>query len=158
MGNYFYKPTYLDSLPIELRRLLLCYVPEEAVNISDFKCFQKIANDKQYWRRLYEEEFSKDLEFSHQYGTDFEVYFKNQKRWFDLDEVKSYYKENILSYDDINEETSLRLSLIICEDWEIKLDCLLRSEPKLLQYIESLFYSAIFKYCLNIVKYLITVQ
>src|SRR5581483_6589471 len=51
--------TYFDLLPIELKEILLTYIPLEASEICDKEStFTNACSDEDYWEKLYRQEFS----------------------------------------------------------------------------------------------------
>src|SRR5581483_5296768 len=61
--------TYFDLLPIELKEILLIYIPLEASEICDKEStFTNACLSEDYWEKLYHEEFSsRRLKSPHNY-------------------------------------------------------------------------------------------
>ena len=181
MGNYYSTGVsneflYFDVLSTDLKKLLLCYIPEHALDLTKpddksqyfqsnmvnklfFKqnrhrrnltaSFESTILDERYWTRLYQEEFSN----SPITGNAFETYFNASHKWSTVDEMDNLDDEDFIS--DFNNKTHRSLYLSINEGWEIKLDILLKNLHPNIAFSDPFIFNAFRYNRVSIIKYLI---
>ena len=126
MGSYYSKGSnvlYFDSLPTDLKKLLLCYVPYEALDICKLTSFSTVSLDDHYWKKLYQNEFSQCIPET----VDCKYYFDARKRWFN-----TIYSKYTITCIEVNLIISSQIKLSVVEGWEKKLSMICLSMPDIL--------------------------
>ena len=180
MGNISTKEKllYFDALSTDLKKLLLCYVPDIALILADITVninqntkfnkfifgksvdsyigsFNVVIADNHYWNHLYEEEFSKIQKVPE--GQAFKYYFEALWEWMNINQLKNLLEEDYIT-EAMDNNTHCKLYLAVNKGWEIKFDSTLKNVPirvaKSLELIRNAYKHSRF----SIIKYLIEVK
>lgn len=153
MGNFYNIPhvdndsLYFDSLSTDIKKLLLCYVPEYVIDSHDLRTFQSAISDISHWKKLYQSEFSNIQNIDNSIE-----YFEALSKWLSYKDHKYLAEQDYIGVD---HDSHFKLYLSLTEGWEKKFHSILEGLNSDVVQEPSLVFTA-FGYCrVSIVKYLV---